>query len=70
MTVLTGVTLIGGSEVRGGKGEIRAAELAWAAFADGLDGRDDAVAMQYLIPNWTFDPSDPASPLSTRSRHE
>jgi glucarate dehydratase len=25
----------------------------------GLDGRDDAVAMQYLIPNWTFDPQRP-----------
>ena len=26
----------------------------------GLGGRDDAVAMQYLIPGWTFDPKRPA----------
>ena len=26
----------------------------------GLGGRDDAVAMQFLIPNWTFDPKRPA----------
>ena len=26
----------------------------------GLGARDDAVAMQYLIPNWTFDPKRPA----------
>jgi glucarate dehydratase len=25
----------------------------------GLGARDDAVAMQYLIPNWTFDPKRP-----------
>jgi glucarate dehydratase len=26
----------------------------------GLGARDDAVAMQYLIPGWTFDPKRPA----------
>jgi len=25
----------------------------------GLNARDDAVAMQYLIPNWTFDNKRP-----------
>ena len=25
----------------------------------GLGGRDDATAMQYLIPGWTFDPKRP-----------
>jgi glucarate dehydratase len=27
--------------------------------AHGLGARDDAMAMQYLIPNWTFDPKRP-----------
>ena len=27
---------------------------------EGLGGRDDAVAMQYLIPGWTFDSKRPA----------
>ena len=26
----------------------------------GLGARDDAVAMQYLIPGWTFNPKQPA----------
>jgi glucarate dehydratase len=26
----------------------------------GLGARDDATAMQYLIPNWKFDPKRPA----------
>ena len=26
----------------------------------GLGSRDDATAMQYLIPNWKFDPKRPA----------
>jgi glucarate dehydratase len=25
----------------------------------GLGGRDDAIAMQYLIPGWEFDPKRP-----------
>ena len=25
----------------------------------GLGARDDAIAMQYLIPDWTFDPKRP-----------
>ena len=25
----------------------------------GLGARDDAVAMRYLVPNWTFDPKQP-----------
>lgn len=29
-------------------------------LAEGLGARDDAVAMQYLIPGWTFDPKRPA----------
>jgi glucarate dehydratase len=29
-------------------------------LAQGLGARDDAVAMQYLHPNWTFDPKRPA----------
>ncbi len=28
--------------------------------AMGLGGRDDAIAMQYLIPDWTFDPKRPS----------
>ncbi|MBS0445655.1 MAG: glucarate dehydratase [Proteobacteria bacterium] len=28
--------------------------------AHGLGARDDAIAMQYLVPNWTFDPKRPA----------
>jgi len=27
--------------------------------SQGLGARDDAAAMQYLIPNWTFDPKRP-----------
>ena len=27
---------------------------------NGLGARDDATAMQYLIPGWTFDPKRPA----------
>ena len=26
----------------------------------GLGARDDAIAMQYLIPNWKFDPKQPS----------
>jgi glucarate dehydratase len=26
----------------------------------GLGARDDAAAMQYLIPNWSFDPKRPS----------
>jgi glucarate dehydratase len=26
----------------------------------GLGARDDAIAMQYLMPGWTFDPKRPA----------
>ena len=29
-------------------------------FYHGLGARDDAAAMQYLIPDWTFDPKRPA----------
>jgi glucarate dehydratase len=29
-------------------------------LAEGLGARDDAVAMQYLIPGWTFDSKRPA----------
>lgn len=29
-------------------------------LAEGLGARDDAVAMQYLVPGWTFDPKRPA----------
>ena len=40
----------------------------WRTFADahrrytgmGAGARDDAVAMQFLIPNWKFDPKKPA----------
>lgn len=27
---------------------------------EGLGGRDDAIAMQYLVPGWTFDAKRPA----------
>jgi glucarate dehydratase len=27
---------------------------------EGLGARDDAIAMQYLVPNWVFDPKRPA----------
>ena len=26
---------------------------------EGLGGRDDTAAMQYLVPGWTFDPKRP-----------
>ena len=29
-------------------------------LAHGLGARDDALAMQYLVPGWTFDPKRPA----------
>ena len=29
-------------------------------FAEGLGARDDSVAMQFLIPNWKFDPKRPS----------
>ncbi|MFB4319552.1 enolase C-terminal domain-like protein [Actinomadura sp. 21ATH] len=29
-------------------------------LAEGLGGRDDAAAMRYLVPGWTFDPKRPA----------
>ncbi len=38
--------------------QVEAASRRYQAM--GLGGRDDAVAMQYLIPNWTFDPKRPS----------
>ncbi len=38
--------------------QVEAANRRYQAM--GLGGRDDAIAMQYLIPNWTFDPKRPA----------
>jgi glucarate dehydratase len=36
-------------------------ERAHRLYCDhGLGARDDAVAMQYLIPGWTFNPKRPA----------
>ena len=36
-------------------------EKAHALYREhGLGARDDAMAMQYLIPGWTFDPKRPA----------
>jgi glucarate dehydratase len=36
-------------------------EKAHALYLEhGLGARDDAVAMQYLVPGWTFDPKRPA----------
>ena len=36
-------------------------EKAHRLYLDhGLNARDDAVAMQYLVPGWTFDPKRPA----------
>jgi glucarate dehydratase len=29
-------------------------------LSEGLGGRDDAIAMRYLVPGWTFDPKRPA----------
>jgi glucarate dehydratase len=37
--------------------EVKKANLLYQQH--GLGARDDAVAMQYLIPNWTFDPKRP-----------
>jgi glucarate dehydratase len=37
--------------------QLAAAEQLHRAMA--LDGRDDAAAMQYLVPGWTFDPKRP-----------
>ena len=48
---------------RGGLGvelDLEAVERANALYESmGLGSRDDAVAMQYLIPNWKFDPKRP-----------
>jgi glucarate dehydratase len=38
--------------------EIDKAHRLYASLPQGA--RDDAVAMQFLIPNWTFDPKRPA----------
>jgi glucarate dehydratase len=38
--------------------QVEAANRRYQAM--GLGGRDDAMAMQYLIPNWKFDPKRPA----------
>jgi glucarate dehydratase len=38
--------------------QIEAAHQRYASM--GAGARDDAVAMQYLIPNWTFDPKRPS----------
>ncbi|MET8830357.1 enolase C-terminal domain-like protein [Streptomyces sp. NPDC004610] len=38
--------------------EVEAAHERYHAL--GLDGRDDATGMQYLIPGWSFDPKRPA----------
>jgi hypothetical protein len=36
-------------------------EKAYALYkARGLGARDDAAAMQYVVPGWTFDPKRPA----------
>lgn len=40
--------------------EDRLAEAHELYLENGLDARDDSVAMQYLIPGWTFDPKSPA----------
>ena len=49
---------------RGGLGvdiDMAQVEAAHARYKSmGLGGRDDAVAMQFLIPNWTFDPKRPS----------
>ena len=38
-----------------------AIERAHALYmSEGLGARDDAVAMQFLIPNWKFDPKRPS----------
>jgi glucarate dehydratase len=40
--------------------DMDAVERAHALYlAHGLGARDDATAMQYLIPNWAFDPKRP-----------
>jgi glucarate dehydratase len=41
--------------------DLEAVDAAHALYREhGLGARDDAVAMQYLIPGWTFDPKRPA----------
>jgi glucarate dehydratase len=40
--------------------DMHAVEAAHQAYRNmGLGARNDAVAMQYLIPGWTFDPKRP-----------
>jgi glucarate dehydratase len=40
--------------------DMQAVERANALYLkEGLSGRDDGIAMQYLIPNWTYDPKRP-----------
>ena len=40
--------------------DMAAVERAHALYQQhGLGARDDAIAMQYLVPNWTFDPKRP-----------
>jgi hypothetical protein len=38
----------------------RLAEAHELYLREGLGTRDDAAAMQYLVPGWTFDPKRPA----------
>ena len=41
--------------------DLDAIELAQALYkSEGLGARDDAIAMQFLIPNWKFDPKRPS----------
>ena len=41
--------------------DMDAVERAHALYLQhGLGARNDAVAMQYLIPGWTFNPKSPA----------
>jgi glucarate dehydratase len=39
--------------------EARLAEAHSLYLEHGLGARDDAIAMQFLIPNWKFDPKRP-----------
>jgi glucarate dehydratase len=48
----------GGLGVEIDMGEVEKAHARYKSM--GLGGRDDAAAMQFLIPNWTFNPKRPS----------
>jgi glucarate dehydratase len=60
LTIADGVIEVPNAPGLGVELDLEQVEAAHELYLkQGLGGRDDAVAMQYLIPNWTFDPQRP-----------